>query len=63
MAAEPIAIVGMAGLFPNASNYRDYWQNIVDAVDCTSDVPATHWRPEDYFDPEPSADPARPAMY
>ncbi|MBN9101242.1 MAG: SDR family NAD(P)-dependent oxidoreductase [Pseudonocardia sp.] len=60
MAAEPIAIVGMAGLFPNASNYRDYWQNIVDAVDCTSDVPATHWRPEDYFDPEPSADPARP---
>ncbi len=60
LAAEPIAIVGMAGLFPNASNYRDYWQNIVDAVDCTTDVPETHWRPEDYFDPEPSADPARP---
>ncbi|WP_299738751.1 beta-ketoacyl synthase N-terminal-like domain-containing protein, partial [Pseudonocardia sp. 73-21] len=60
LAADPIAIVGMAGLFPNASNYRDYWQNIVDAVDCTTDVPETHWRSEDYFDPEPSADPSRP---
>ena len=50
----------MAGLFPMATNYRDYWQNIVDAVDCTIEVPPTHWRPEDYFDPEPSTDPARP---
>ncbi|MBA3906411.1 MAG: beta keto-acyl synthase, partial [Pseudonocardiales bacterium] len=50
----------MAGLFPMATNHRDYWQNIVDAVDCTAEVPETHWRPEDYFDPEPSADPARP---
>ncbi|GAA1324651.1 SDR family NAD(P)-dependent oxidoreductase [Pseudonocardia xinjiangensis] len=60
LAAEPLAIVGMAGLFPMARNYRDYWQNIVDATDCTTEVPATHWRPEDYYDPEPSTDPSRP---
>jgi acyl transferase domain-containing protein/NADP-dependent 3-hydroxy acid dehydrogenase YdfG len=59
-ADEPIAIVGMAGLFPMAAHYRDYWQNIIDGVDCTSEVPATHWRPEDYFDPAPSTDPSRP---
>uniref|UniRef100_UPI0028A91ED7 beta-ketoacyl synthase N-terminal-like domain-containing protein n=1 Tax=Pseudonocardia pini TaxID=2758030 RepID=UPI0028A91ED7 len=59
-ADEPIAIVGMAGLFPMARNYRDYWQNILDAVDCTTDVPETHWRPEDYFDPTPSTDPSHP---
>ncbi|ODU07547.1 MAG: hypothetical protein ABS81_00045 [Pseudonocardia sp. SCN 72-86] len=59
-ADEPIAIVGMAGLFPMAKNYRDYWQNILDAVDCTTEVPPTHWRPEDHFDPEPSTDPADP---
>jgi acyl transferase domain-containing protein/NADP-dependent 3-hydroxy acid dehydrogenase YdfG/acyl carrier protein len=56
----PIAIVGMAGLFPMARNYRDYWQNILDAVDCTTDVPETHWRPADYFDPTPSTDPSHP---
>ena len=59
-ADEPIAIIGMAGLFPMARNYRDYWQNILDAVDCTSEVPDTHWRPEDYFDPMPSTDPSDP---
>ncbi|MCF7548564.1 type I polyketide synthase [Pseudonocardia sp. WMMC193] len=59
-ADEPIAIIGMAGLFPMARNYRDYWQNILDAVDCTSEVPETHWRPEDYFDPTPSTDPSHP---
>ena len=60
LAAEPIAIVGIAGLFPMAANYREYWQRIVDAHDCTSEVPATHWRAEDYYDPDPSTDPARP---
>ncbi|MFR9800879.1 beta-ketoacyl synthase N-terminal-like domain-containing protein [Pseudonocardia sp. RS010] len=59
-ADEPIAIIGMAGLFPMARNYRDYWQNILDAVDCTSEVPKTHWRPEDYFDPTPSTEPSHP---
>ncbi|MCE0764871.1 SDR family NAD(P)-dependent oxidoreductase [Pseudonocardia kujensis] len=59
-ADDPIAIIGMAGLFPMARNYRDYWQNILDAVDCTSEVPETHWRPEDYFDPTPSTDPSHP---
>ncbi|MFC4943056.1 beta-ketoacyl synthase N-terminal-like domain-containing protein [Pseudonocardia sp. GCM10023141] len=60
LAAEPIAIVGVAGLFPNAANYRQYWQHIVAAVDCTSEVPDTHWRAQDYFDPAPSTDPSRP---
>ncbi|MBP2371834.1 type I polyketide synthase [Pseudonocardia parietis] len=59
-ADEPIAIIGMAGLFPMARNYRDYWQNILDGLDCTCEVPETHWRPEDYFDPTPSTDPSHP---
>ncbi|WP_242606728.1 type I polyketide synthase [Protofrankia symbiont of Coriaria ruscifolia] len=44
----------MSGLFPNAHNYREYWQNIVDATDCTQDVPASRWNLEDYFDPDPT---------
>jgi len=55
LSATPIALVGMAGLFPQAHDVRDYWQNVVDATDCTSEVPADRWKVEDYWDPDPAA--------
>ncbi|OHV33084.1 beta keto-acyl synthase [Parafrankia colletiae] len=56
LADTPIAIVGMAGLFPHARDAREFWQNIVDARDCIEDVPASRWNIDDYYD----ADPTRP---
>ncbi|MDB9303518.1 beta-ketoacyl synthase N-terminal-like domain-containing protein [Nodularia spumigena CS-591/12] len=53
LAQNPIAIVGMASLLPQARNLREYWQNIVNKIDCITDVPATHWSVEDYYDPNP----------
>ncbi|BAT52650.1 Beta-ketoacyl synthase [Nostoc sp. NIES-3756] len=50
---NPIAIIGMASLLPEARNLRQYWQNIVNKIDCITDVPATHWSVEDYYDPNP----------
>ncbi|MBD6614629.1 acyltransferase domain-containing protein [Komarekiella sp. 'clone 1'] len=50
---NPIAIVGMASLLPKARNLREYWQNIVNKIDCITDVPSTHWSVEDYYDPNP----------
>ncbi|RUR88086.1 beta-ketoacyl synthase N-terminal-like domain-containing protein [Anabaena sp. FACHB-709] len=50
---NPIAIIGMASLLPEARNLREYWQNIVNKIDCITDVPATHWSVEDYYDPNP----------
>ncbi|WP_373525238.1 beta-ketoacyl synthase N-terminal-like domain-containing protein [Nostoc sp.] len=50
---NPIAIVGMASLLPKARNLREYWQNIVNKIDCITDVPSTHWSIEDYYDPNP----------
>ena len=47
----PIAIIGMASLFPQARNLHEYWQNIVDKIDCITDIPSTHWSVEDYYDP------------
>ncbi|MDA3648383.1 acyltransferase domain-containing protein [Saccharopolyspora indica] len=55
LADNPIAIVGMAGLFPMARNYREFWQNVVDGADCTEEVPESRWRLEDYYDADPSA--------
>ena len=39
----PIAVVGMAGIFPGAPNLDIFWQNIINKVDTTSEVPADRW--------------------
>ncbi|MEO1559048.1 MAG: beta-ketoacyl synthase N-terminal-like domain-containing protein, partial [Cyanobacteria bacterium J06632_19] len=50
---NPIAIIGMASIFPEARNIQEYWQNIVDKIDCITDIPETHWSVEDYYDSNP----------
>ncbi|MGW3242433.1 beta-ketoacyl synthase N-terminal-like domain-containing protein, partial [Streptomyces sp. NPDC001070] len=56
LAETPIAIVGLAGLFPKSRDLREFWHNIVDARDCIEDVPASHWNPDDHYDPDPTAE-------
>ena len=51
---EPIAIVGMAGIFPGAPDLSHYWRNIVGAVDAISDVPAQRWD-KLFYDPHSTA--------
>jgi polyketide-type polyunsaturated fatty acid synthase PfaA len=53
--AAPLAIIGIGCLFPKADGLGAYWANIKNGVDCITDVPPTHWRPEDYLDPDPKA--------
>ncbi|MFN0058134.1 MAG: beta-ketoacyl synthase N-terminal-like domain-containing protein [Planctomycetota bacterium] len=52
---EPIAIVGMSCLFPRAGSLAEYWQLLKHGRDAITSVPATHWSPSDYFDPDPKA--------
>uniref|UniRef100_UPI00344DE5F8 beta-ketoacyl synthase N-terminal-like domain-containing protein n=1 Tax=Acaryochloris sp. IP29b_bin.137 TaxID=2969217 RepID=UPI00344DE5F8 len=52
---QPIAIIGMASLFPQAKNLQIYWDNIVHQVDCITEVPASRWDTQAYFDPDPKA--------
>ncbi|GAD85557.1 type I polyketide synthase [Nocardia asteroides] len=54
LARDPIAIVGMSGLLPQAHTHREYWQNIIDGVDCTAEVPASRWSLDDYYDADRS---------
>ncbi|MFD7428837.1 beta-ketoacyl synthase N-terminal-like domain-containing protein, partial [Streptomyces sp. NPDC059818] len=56
LAETPIAIVGLAGLFPKSRNVREFWRNIVDGNDCIEDVPSSHWNTDDYYDPDPTAE-------
>ena len=50
----PIAIIGMASVFPEAKNLREFWDNIVREVDCIVDVPESRWKIADYYDPDPT---------
>jgi polyketide-type polyunsaturated fatty acid synthase PfaA len=52
---NPIAVVGMASVFPNSPNLREYWNNIINEVDCLTEVPASRWKWEDYYDSDPKA--------
>ncbi|HEX5118836.1 MAG TPA: SDR family oxidoreductase [Pseudonocardiaceae bacterium] len=51
----PVAVVGLAALMPGATNVTEYWHNIVTGRDLITDVPATHWSADDYYDPDPAA--------
>ncbi len=51
----PIAVVGVSALFPGSQDATGFWTDIRSGADLLTDVPATHWLPEDYYDPDPSA--------
>lgn len=55
MSSTSIAIVGLASLLPGSDDLQGFWQSLLEARDCFSDVPEQHWRIEDYFDPKPRA--------
>lgn len=52
--SAPIAITGMAGIFPEAQNLERYWENILNEVNCIREVPPSRWNVADYYDADPS---------
>jgi acyl transferase domain-containing protein/3-hydroxymyristoyl/3-hydroxydecanoyl-(acyl carrier protein) dehydratase len=49
---DSIAIVGIGGLFPGSSSLDQFWSNICECVDSTSDVPPGRWLidPDEAYD-------------
>ena len=50
----PVAIIGVASILPEAHNVQEYWDNILNKINCIIDVPESRWKIEDYYDPDPS---------
>ena len=50
---KPLAIVGIGSMFPKAGDMERFWSNIKHGVDAITEIPDTHWRPEDLFDEDP----------
>jgi len=58
-AARPldVAIVGMACIYPGAPDAAAFWANVVAGVDSVTEVPATRWDPDVYYDEDSFKDP------
>ncbi|MGE0083006.1 MAG: beta-ketoacyl synthase N-terminal-like domain-containing protein [Desulfococcaceae bacterium] len=57
---RPVAVVGMGGVFPRASDLNIFWQNIVSKTPTVSEVPEGRWivPPDAMFHPQPMPDKA-----
>ncbi len=53
---EPIAIVGISGIFPMAEDIEAFWQNLKEGKDCMTEIPKDRWDWRDYY-----GDPAKEA--
>lgn len=55
-AAMPaIAIIGMAGQFPQAANVGQFWDNLMQGRDCVSEIPSQRWSIDAFYDPDRKA--------
>ncbi|MCK9931889.1 SDR family oxidoreductase [Frankia sp. Mgl5] len=50
----PVAVVGVGAIMPGSTDAPGFWDSILRGEDLITDVPRSHWLPEDYFDPDPS---------
>lgn len=48
---EPIAVIGVSGSYPMASNLKEYWENLKIGKDCITEIADERWRHSDYFNP------------
>ena len=57
---SPIAVVGMAGIFPGSNNLDEFWLNIVNKIGKSKEIPKDRWiAPKEFmYDPDPQPDKA-----
>jgi acyl transferase domain-containing protein/SAM-dependent methyltransferase len=53
-AREPIAIIGIAGRYPQAPTLDAFWRNLEAGRDCVTEVPADRWPLDGFYEPDPA---------
>jgi acyl transferase domain-containing protein/acyl carrier protein len=51
---EDIAIIGLAGRYPRASDLRAFWEILKSGTDCVTEIPKDRWDIDRYYDPDPN---------
>ncbi|WDZ57336.1 SDR family NAD(P)-dependent oxidoreductase [Paenibacillus polymyxa] len=47
--SEPIAIVGISGVFPMARDVDEFWKNLEEGRDCITEIPEDRWDWKAYY--------------
>ena len=53
-ASEDIAIIGLAGRYPKASDLCAFWEILKSGTDCVTEIPKDRWDIDRYYDPDPN---------
>jgi acyl transferase domain-containing protein/enoyl-CoA hydratase/carnithine racemase/NAD(P)-dependent dehydrogenase (short-subunit alcohol dehydrogenase family)/acyl carrier protein len=48
---QSIAVVGMAGQFPEAKTLEEFWSNLAEGKNCITRIPARRWDVDAYYQP------------
>nr|WP_283472118.1 SDR family NAD(P)-dependent oxidoreductase [Methylosinus trichosporium] len=51
-ADAPIAIIGIAGLYPQARTLGAFWRNLAEGRDCIVEIPEDRWPLGGFYDPD-----------
>ncbi|MHB8735958.1 MAG: SDR family NAD(P)-dependent oxidoreductase, partial [Terriglobales bacterium] len=54
-ATDLIAIIGLAGRYPQAPDLRSFWRNLADGRDCIAEIPPERWDWRAFFEADPKA--------
>ncbi len=49
---KDIAVIGLAGRYPQAENLHEFWRNLQNGRDCITEIPSERWDNELYYDPD-----------
>src|SRR5262249_38749871 len=49
---KDIAIIGLAGRYPQAENLEEFWRNLQNGRDCITEIPPERWEHALYYDPD-----------
>ncbi|GEB48128.1 hypothetical protein SCA03_06790 [Streptomyces cacaoi] len=52
--AGDIAIIGVAGRYPQADDVEEFWRNLSAGRDCIEEVPGDRWDHSQFYDPDKS---------
>ncbi|MGY4996982.1 SDR family NAD(P)-dependent oxidoreductase [Streptomyces sp. 900105245] len=50
--AGPVAVIGVAGRYPQAPDLETFWANLAAGRDCVTEVPPDRWDHDAIYDPE-----------
>ncbi|MEM9214083.1 MAG: SDR family NAD(P)-dependent oxidoreductase [Cyanobacteria bacterium P01_F01_bin.150] len=51
---QPIAIIGLSGRYPQAKTVTEFWQNLINAEHCISEIPRNRWDWKRHYHADPN---------